>query len=97
MRRVAKVDANQPEIVSLLRRLGCSVQPIHMVGRGVPDLLLGIAGRNFIVELKDGRKPPSARKLTPDEQEWHQNWLGQVDVIESEQQAVEFVNRVRCE
>lgn len=95
MRRAAKADANQAEIVALLRKLGCSVQPIHMVGRGVPDLLLGVAGKNFIVELKDGSKPPSARKLTPDETDWHQRWLGQVDIIESAAQAVEFVNKAR--
>ena len=76
MRRAAKVDANQPAIVSALRRAGASVQSLAAIGDGCPDLLVGYAGITALVEVKDGSKPPSARALTPDQQQWHQTWQG---------------------
>ena len=80
-RRAAKVDANQPAIVAALRRAGASVTPLHMVGNGCPDLAVGYRGENHMLEVKDGAKPPSARKLTPDEADWHQNWRGSSAVV----------------
>ena len=41
MRRAARTDANQAEIVAALRGVGASVQPLHAVGQGCPDLLVG--------------------------------------------------------
>lgn len=81
MRTAARVDANQPEIVDMLRKIpGCTVQPLHQVGKGCPDLLIGWMGDNYLIELKDGDKPPSKRKLTKDEKRWHHKWAGQVHV-----------------
>lgn len=92
MRRAAKVDANQAEIVEALRRIGCSVQPLHSVGSGCPDLLVGVNGLNILMEIKDSAKPPSARKLTPDQLIWHDEWRGQVQVVETVEKAVAIVN-----
>lgn len=83
MRRAAKVDANQPEIVAALRKAGCSVSSLAMVGMGVPDVLVGYQGRNHLLEIKDGNKPPSAQKLTEMEQRWIDNWRGNVAVVNS--------------
>lgn len=91
MRRAAKVDANQSEIVAALRGVGCSVQPLHAVGGGVPDLLVGTGGVNMLVEVKDGSKPPSARRLTPDQREWHEAWRGNVCVVSSVPEALTLV------
>lgn len=76
MRRAAKIDANQPEIVSALRKAGATVYSLAAVGQGIPDLLVGYANRTALVEVKDGAKPPSARQLTPDQQQWHKTWTG---------------------
>jgi hypothetical protein len=76
MRRAAKTDANQAEIVEAMRRAGATVQSLAAVGQGVPDLLVGYRNRTALVEVKDGSKCASARKLTPDQQQWHQNWTG---------------------
>lgn len=57
------------------------MQPLHTVGRGCPDLLVGFNGTNYLFEVKDGEKPPSQRKLTPDEDAWHFMWLGRVEVV----------------
>ena len=91
MRRAAKVDANQAEIVADLRACGVSVQPLHAVGKGVPDLLCGWRGRNVLIEIKDGNKVPSAQKLTPDQADWHDTWRGQVAVANSIEQALEII------
>lgn len=91
MRRQARVDANQQEIVAALRNIGASVQPIHQIGGGCPDILVGYRGRNIVMELKDGNKPPSARKLTADEIDWHSSWRGQVVIVETVAQAIKAV------
>lgn len=76
MRRAAKVDRNQPEIVAVLRAFGATVQPLHMVGQGCPDLLIGFRGWSILAEIKDWKQPPSARQLTRDQQDWHAAWRG---------------------
>lgn len=88
MRRASKADANQSEIVDALRRAGASVQPLHAVGSGCPDILVGFRGVNLMVEIKDGNKPPSARRLTPDQVVWHDAWRGQVIVVKSVDEAL---------
>jgi hypothetical protein len=83
----ARVDANQREIVAALRKCGASVQSLSEVGRGCPDLLVGWRGFNLLLEVKDGNKPPSARRLTDDQRVWHMAWRGQVVVIKSVDEA----------
>lgn len=72
----AKADANQTEIVAALRTYGCLVQHLHIVGEGVPDLLIGIHKRFGLVEIKDGSKSPSQRKLTPAQIKFWDEWQG---------------------
>ena len=68
MRRAARTDANQAEIVAALRKAGASVTSLAGVADGCPDLLVGRAGQTLLMEVKDGTKKPSDRKLTPDQQ-----------------------------
>ncbi|ADO14413.1 endonuclease [Acinetobacter phage AB1] len=89
--RAAKIDANQPEIVAALRKIGCTVQILSSVGKGCPDILVGYRGKNFLLEIKDGAKPVSAQKLTPDQIEWHDLWNGQVNVVNCVDQAIQVV------
>jgi Holliday junction resolvase len=76
MRRAAKTDANQDQVVEALRAAGATVQSLAAVGQGVPDLLVGFQGKTLLMEVKDGRKPPSARRLTEDQLKWHGAWRG---------------------
>lgn len=92
MRIAAKIDANQNEIVKALRQVGCTVQSLAATGKGCPDLLVGFRGVNLLFEVKDGSKPKSARKLTPDQVIWHGGWNGEVYVVESVEQALEIIN-----
>lgn len=92
MRRAAKVDDNQSEIVAALRAAGCSVTSLASIGKGCPDIVVGRAGVNYLLEIKDGKKPPSKRKLTPDEHMWHESWRGQVAVVHSVEDALRIVS-----
>ena len=89
--KIAKIDANQPEIVQALRKAGCTVQTLAAVGKGVPDLLVGLRGSNFLLEIKDGKRPPSQKKLTDDQVAWHKAWGGSVTVVENPDQALRAV------
>ena len=74
--RAARIDANHEQVVSALRAAGASVQSLAGVGKGVPDLLVGFQGKTLLMEVKDGRKTPSARQLTEDQLKWHGAWNG---------------------
>ena len=96
MRRAA-VDANQSEIVAALRKAGCSVTPTHQAGKGFPDLAVGHRGKTYLIEVKDGEKAPSRRKLTDDQVRWHGQWLGHKAVVCNVAEALEAVGIVAGE
>lgn len=91
MRRAAKVDANQSCITNALRKIGASVQPLHAVGNGCPDIMVGYRGRTFCLEIKDGDKSKSKRVLTDEQITWIQNWRGHVRVVENLNQAISAI------
>ena len=80
-RRAARIDSNQNEIVTMLRKMGYSVAITSDCGKGFPDIVVGRSGRNYLFEIKDGSKPKSAQKLTDAEQQFSDAWKGQYNVI----------------
>lgn len=88
MRQAARTDQNQVEIVKALRQVGASVQSLAAVGKGCPDLLVSFRGRNHLIEVKDGSKPPSARRLTKDQKVWHKLWAAPVHVVTGIDEAI---------
>jgi len=66
MKYASKVDANQAEIVKALRQAGAFVVHTHTL-KNAFDILVFYKGKTHIVEIKDGSKPPSKRKLTEGE------------------------------
>ena len=95
MRRRAAVDANQSEIVAAMRRVGASVVDLSAVGAGCPDLLAGYRGVNYAVEIKDGDKFKSQRKLTPAQSLFHACWRGQICVVETVDEALRAIGAVK--
>lgn len=96
-RRAARIDANQPGIVALIRKLGGSFQHTHQIP-GALDGIVGYAGIDQRIEIKDGSKPPGTRKLTPMEEETFREWKGRTPVvIETEQDAIDLITRLRNE
>lgn len=89
MRRARRVDLSQKRIVQALRDAGATVEVLSDVGRGVPDLLVGIRMRNFLFEVKNPGGPPSKNALTPVEASWHREWRGEVVVVTTPEEAIE--------
>ena len=91
-------DRNQIDIVTAFRSIGAHVQSLHTVGGGVPDLLVGIGGKLMLIEVKDGRKPPSQRTLTSEQEKWHSAWSGfPVYVITDVSEVYQFVGSRGCD
>lgn len=103
MRRAAKIDANQPEIISALEAAGCKVLSLAACGKGVPDLLVLpnfvlYHDRNwcedcdrpalpYLLEVKN----PAGRgtSLTPDQVKFHAEWP--VTVVTTPEEALKAV------
>ena len=85
-----RVDANHKEIVDALRAIGASVQSLHTVGDGCPDLLVGFRGCNYVLEVKT---PTGKRKDA--QVDWHADWRGDVQTVTSREQALAVIGAVR--
>ena len=97
MRRAAKADANQAEIVAALRARGATVQHTHQIP-GALDLIIGYHGTDVRVEIKDGSKPASAQKLTPAEQKVFDTWKGRpIEVVTSVDDAMKMMDKMYIE
>lgn len=93
MRYANRIDANQNQIVDAMRKVGAVVRIISQ-GDGIPDLLVGYKGYTILMEVKDGGKVPSARKLTEAEQRFFDDWRGgMLVVINSVEEAIETLKR----
>ena len=89
MRRAARVDRNHPEIVSALCAVGCSVLSLASLGGGIPDLLIFSPRRGYVLlEIKDGSRIPSQRRLTDDQRDFHATWTGPISVVTSVKEAL---------
>lgn len=100
MRRAAKVDNNHAEIRDGLRQLGFSVADTSRLGAGFPDLVCaGLRWSNsqvecsivetLLIEVKQPKK-----KLTPDEQEFFNNWQGAIMVATCIEDVLVWFGRV---
>lgn len=87
--RGKRKDANHNEISDFLRGVGWSVLDLSALGRGIPDLAVGRPGFAALVEVKDGAKRPSARRLTPAENHVRAVWTGPYVIATSPQDAAE--------
>lgn len=88
-----KPDKGQDKIVKALRKIGAIVIITSQV-RNSFDLLVCHAGKTYIVEVKDGTKPPSQRQLREGELKCNQD-LESVGVkywiINSVEEALEMI------
>ena len=74
MRRAARVDSTQADIVSAMRAMGATVWII-----GLPvDLLVGWKGRTLLVEVKvlTGKRKPKPTGYTPLQEAFLTSWQG---------------------
>lgn len=94
MRRAARVDENQAEIVEALRKIGAVVTPLHKVGEGVSDLLVSFRQRWFVLEVKNPSKPKADQELTPAQKKWVGLQRAPVVIVKSSLEAVGFLHGV---
>lgn len=97
MRRNAKIDANHNDVADYLRANRWSVFSTAALGRGFPDLVVGVPGFAALVEIKDGRLPPSARDLTADERKFAERWTGPYVLGLTPEQTLRDLERARAE
>lgn len=95
MRHAKRVDANHAEIRDGLRADGWDVLDLSDCGNGIPDLCVGhpFGFEPLFLEVKDGKKPPSARELTAAEKNWNR-FCGSITVtVLSLEEAKEACNK----
>ena len=80
MKRAARTDANHQEISVAFERIGWSVLDIHQIPNSA-DILVGKWLHCIVIEIKDGSKPPSKRKLTPGEIGFRDRWKGDYRIV----------------
>jgi phosphoserine phosphatase len=84
MRRAARVDQNQDQIVSALRSAGAYVWIISLP----VDLLVGYNGQTYLVEVKTG----PTKRLTKLQQEFFAEWIGgRLERIEGPEEALRMI------
>ncbi len=89
-----RVDANHASVTQALEAVGCIVTSLAAVGHGVPDLMVLRHGTIRLIEVKDGSKVPSARRLTPQQEMFRKLWP--VSIARSIPEALCVVDAVKC-
>ena len=92
-KRASRVDETQAAIVKALRWNGMSVKDCSAVGQGFPDLCVGYRRGNYLIEVKSDKSVSHrvSEPLTSAQQEFHASWAGAIGIVETPEQAVEWV------
>ncbi|CAB5217929.1 hypothetical protein UFOVP202_25 [uncultured Caudovirales phage] len=89
-----KVDKNQADVVKALRDYGADVHLLHMVGAGIPDLLVAYEGQTILMEVKDG----ADKKFTPDQIKFIAGWKGgHLYRVNSSEEALDVLKSLKME
>ena len=82
-------DSNHNQITKCFEKMGWEVLDIHNLKK-CADIIIGKSAINIFIEIKDGDKSPSARKLTEGEEEFHDRWPNNVIIIQSENDCIQL-------
>ena len=89
-----KVDKNQASVVKALRDNGADVYLLHMVGKGIPDLLVAYEGHTILIEVKDG----ADKVFTPDQLKFIAGWKGgHLYRVNSSEEALDVLKSLKME
>lgn len=94
MRKRGRTDANHTPIVEFARDIGMSVQITSALGDGWGDAVFGYRGLSVPVEIKDGSKSPSRRKMSEDEKAMHLQWRGSFALVENFEDVIDVKRRI---
>jgi hypothetical protein len=75
--------------------VGATVQHLHVVGCGCPDLLVGFRDKNYLIEVKTVKDIPKKacgpsgwEALNDREREWHGHWAGTSLIVFTAEEAL---------
>ena len=88
--RFCRVDGNHAEVVKAFRKFGCSVLNISVL-KNCGDIVVAKNYKTVIIEVKDGSKPPSKRRLTRGESEFSAGWQGLYFVVKDLSDVLDIV------
>ena len=80
-RYASKRDGNEKAIIEALELVGASVLQLSV--KGAPDLLVCHRNRLYLMEVKTAKG-----KLTPDQQEFHRQWMGEIHIVRTVDEAL---------
>ena len=92
-RRAAKVDSNHQEIVKAFKKLGWSVFNVSQL-KNCCDLVVAKDLWTVCIEVKDGDKPQSSRRLSEGEKKFRDEWNGSWMLVQSVED-VELLDKTR--
>jgi hypothetical protein len=87
MRRAAKRDVNEPEIIAALKAIGATVKQLN--DTNAPDLAVGFRGVNYFIEVKY-----KYGKLSDGQRDWHEGWNGQSATVWNVEQALQVIGAI---
>lgn len=83
-----RIDGNHSEIIKALQKCGATVQDLSQVGGGCPDILVGIFGKNYLIEIKN---PETKYDLSTEQILWHDQWKGHKIVVRTVDEALRVI------
>ncbi|MBI1939159.1 MAG: hypothetical protein HYS25_13705 [Ignavibacteriales bacterium] len=85
---MSRADLNQSQIVNALRTVGATVHITNQVGQGFPDLVVGIFGKNFLIEVKNKN---TRGRLTAEQEVFIDKWKGKIHIVNTVDEALRVV------
>lgn len=82
MRRAARTDNNQHELVEALKKIGARCYYI----KEPVDLVVGFRGRSILLEVKG-----EGKALTKAQQEFVESWPGEIHIVRTIDEAINAV------
>lgn len=87
-------DENHQEIVAYCRGLGFSVLDVAAL-KNCCDIIISKDEYTVAIEIKDGKKPPSKRRLTEGEEKFRKEWKGAYRLVTCVEDIDNLVNAMR--
>ena len=85
MRRAAKRDGNEAEIIQVLQQVGADVYKLN--DKALPDLLVGFRGTNYLLEVK----MPKGKLTQAQKAWWDKPYNGQRAIVHSVDEALDAI------
>lgn len=95
--RRGRKDGNHNTIKQALESMGCSIADLYDAGLpGFPDFVVGISGRNLLVDVKNPETRYGRAGLNENQTAFDREWRGDVvHIVRTLDDVVDLVNRIR--